>query len=178
MKKIRYGVAMSLDGYIAGPNGEADWIVADPEVNFAEIWAQFDTLLMGRGTYAPAVARLGQSSMEGFRVVVASRTLRQAEHPDITVLRDLTKDSIRELREGSECEKSEKDIWLCGGGALFRAMLTMDEVDMVEVNVMPVLLGGGIPMLPSAANQAKLKLASQKIYPSGIVRLVYDVVRR
>jgi dihydrofolate reductase len=50
MKRIRYGVAMSLDGYIAGPNGEADWIVSDPEVNFAEIWAQFDTLLMGRRT--------------------------------------------------------------------------------------------------------------------------------
>ena len=57
MRKIRYGVAMSLDGYIAGPNGDADWIVRDPEVNFAEIWAQFDTLLMGRGTYEYATTR-------------------------------------------------------------------------------------------------------------------------
>ena len=47
MKKIRYGVAMSLDGYIAGPNGEADWIVIEPEFDFAELWAQFDTLIMG-----------------------------------------------------------------------------------------------------------------------------------
>ena len=41
---------MSLDGYISGPKGEADWIVRDPKVNFAEVWAQFDTLLMGRST--------------------------------------------------------------------------------------------------------------------------------
>jgi riboflavin biosynthesis pyrimidine reductase len=47
MSKVCYRVAMSLDGYIAGPNGEADWIVRDPEVNFAEIWARFDTLLVG-----------------------------------------------------------------------------------------------------------------------------------
>ena len=64
MKRIRYGVAMSLDGYIAGPNGEADWIVSDPEVNFAEIWAQFDTLLMGRRTYDAAKARLGEAALQ------------------------------------------------------------------------------------------------------------------
>ena len=46
MRKIRYEVAMSVDGYIAGPNGEADWIDIDSEVDFAAIWAQFDTLLM------------------------------------------------------------------------------------------------------------------------------------
>src|SRR5271170_6903900 len=70
MKKIRYGVAMSLDGYIAGSNGEADWIVNDPEFNFAALWAQFDTLLMGRRTYDAAVSRLGRSSMKGRKVVV------------------------------------------------------------------------------------------------------------
>ncbi len=47
MRRIRYQVAMSLDGYIAGPNGEFDWIVKDPEIDFAEIFKQFDTLLIG-----------------------------------------------------------------------------------------------------------------------------------
>lgn len=61
MRKIRYAVAMSLDGFIAGPNGEADWIEADPEVDFAAIWAQFDTLLMGRRTYEAAKERMGEA---------------------------------------------------------------------------------------------------------------------
>ncbi|MGC2151507.1 MAG: hypothetical protein WA618_05660, partial [Terriglobales bacterium] len=65
--KIRYVVAMSRDGYIAGPKGEADWIEMDPEVNFAELWAQFDILLMGRRTYEPAVAGLGESAFEGMK---------------------------------------------------------------------------------------------------------------
>jgi dihydrofolate reductase len=51
MRKVQYGVAVSLDGYIAGPNGEADWIKIDPEIDFSAIWAQFDTPLMGRKTY-------------------------------------------------------------------------------------------------------------------------------
>jgi len=51
MRKIRYAVAMSLDGFIAGPNGEYDWIGTDPEIDFAAMWAQFDTFLMGRRTH-------------------------------------------------------------------------------------------------------------------------------
>ena len=51
MRKIVYSVAMSLDGYVAGPNGEADWITMDPEIDFTALFARFDTVLMGRKTY-------------------------------------------------------------------------------------------------------------------------------
>ena len=170
MKRIRYGVAMSLDGYIAGPNGEADWIVSDPEVNFAEIWAQFDTLLMGRRTYDAAKARLGETALQGLKTIVVSRTLRHADHPKVTIFSDLNRDWIEELRA-----QSGKDIWLFGGGELFRSMLEMGEVDKVEVAIMPVLLGRGIALLPSIAQQTKLSLSSHKLYRSGIVSLVYEV---
>src|SRR5580704_16080125 len=92
MSKIRYIVAMTLDGYVAGPNGEADWILMDPDVNFAELWAQFDTLLMGRKTYDAAKARLGEAFMQGRKTVVVSRTLRPADHPNLTILSDLIRD--------------------------------------------------------------------------------------
>ncbi len=170
MKRILYGVAMSLDGYIAGPNGEADWIVSDPEVNFAKIWAQFDTLLMGRRTYDAAKARLGEAALQGVKTIVVSRTLRHADHPKVTIFSDLNRDWIEELRA-----QSGKDIWLFGGGELFRSMLEMGEVDKVEVAIMPVLLGGGIALLPSIAQQTKLSLSSHKLYRSGIVSLVYEV---
>jgi len=170
MKRIRFGVAMSLDGYIAGPNGEADWIVSDPEVNFAEIWAQFDTLLMGRRTYDAAKARLGETALQGVKTIVVSRTLRHTDHPQVTIFSDLNRDWIEELRA-----QDGKDIWLFGGGELFRSMLDMREVDTVEVTIMPVLLGGGIAFLPSIAQQTKLKLSKHKVYRSGILSLVYEV---
>jgi dihydrofolate reductase len=170
MKKIRYVVAMSLDGYIAGPNGEADWIVSDPEVNFAELWAQFDTLLMGRRTYDAAVKRLGEKALQGPKVVVASRTLRAQDHPNATIISELTVERLQSQRE-----RSKKDIWLMGGGEIFRVLLEMRQVDTVEVSTMPVLLGGGIQLLPPPPRQAKLRLTDHKIYRSGIVSLIYEV---
>ena len=170
MKKIRYAVAMSLDGYIAGPNGEADWIVRDPEVNFGELWAQFDTLLMGRRTYDAAIARVGKGAIQGMKTVVVSRTLRPSDHPNVTIISELKGDQMQALRD-----QSGKDIWLFGGGDLFRVLLEMRQVDTVEVSVMPVLLGNGVALLPPPAQQAKLKLSGQKIYRSGIVSLVYEV---
>jgi dihydrofolate reductase len=170
MKKIRYAVAMSLDGYIAGPHGEADWIASDPEVDFVEIWAQFDTLLMGRRTYDAAVSRLGEAAFQGPKVVVASRTLRAQDHPNATIISNLTVEQLQSLRE-----QSKKDIWLMGGGEIFRALLELRQVDTVEVSAMPVLLGGGIQLLPPPSHQVKLKLTGHKIYRSGIVSLSYDV---
>lgn len=172
MQKIRYNVAMSLDGYISGPNGEADWIMPDPEVDFAALWAQFDTGLMGRKTYDAAKARLGEAAFSGMKVAVVSRTMKQSDHPNIAVISELTHERIKALRS-----QSAKDIWLFGGGELFRSLLEMDEVDMVEVSVMPILLGNGIKLLPSPAAQTKLNLSSQKIYRSGIVSLAYEVSR-
>ncbi len=67
---------MSVDGYIAGPNGEIDWIVTDPEVDFAAIWAQFDTALMGRRTYEVGSKRLGEKAFAGVTSIVFSRTMK------------------------------------------------------------------------------------------------------
>jgi dihydrofolate reductase len=168
MSKIRYGVAMSLDGYIAGPNGEADWIVGDPELNFAEIWAQFDTFLMGRLTYE---AGMGKKAFRGMKVAVASRTMAPQDHGDLVVLADSTREQIQQLRA-----QSKKDIWLFGGGQLFRSLLELHEVDMVEVTVEPFLLGEGVKLLPATTQQTKLKLEGHRVYRSGIVSLVYEVL--
>jgi dihydrofolate reductase len=159
---------MSLDGYIAGPQGEFDWIVRDPEIDFGALFAQFDTLLVGRGTYEFMVEH-GQATVPGMKIIVFSRKLQQCDYPDVTIVTGKEKETVAALRE-----KPGKDIWLFGGGLLFRSFLDMGLVDTVEVAVIPVLLGGGIPLLAAPAKRAKLKLTGYKVYGSGIVLLEYS----
>ena len=115
MRRVRYSVAMSLDGYIAGPTGEFDWIPVDPDIDFAALFKDFDTVLMGRKSYE-AARKQGGYGMPGPKAYVFSRTL-------------------------------------------------------------PVLLGGGLPMLPGAAALSRLKLTSHRVYEkTGTVLLHYDRV--
>jgi dihydrofolate reductase len=165
-------VAASLDGYIAGPKGEADWIVSDPEVDFGAIWEQFDTFLMGRKTFE-VMARAKRAEVPGKKVYVFSRTLRQGDYPGVTIVSEKPEQVVAELRT-----QPGKDIWLFGGGLLFRSLAEAGCVDTVEVAVVPVLLGGGIPLLPPPANRVKLKLTGHKIYKSGIVALEYEIPTR
>lgn len=170
MRRIRYCVAMSLDGYIAGPNDESDWIIMDPEIDFAALMDGFDTVLMGRLTFEVAAA-YGGGSMPGMRAIVVSRKLRQEDHPKVTVLGDQFEREIASLRA-----EPGKDIWLFGGGSLFRSLLDARLVDTVEVAVIPVLLGGGRPLLPPPCKQATLRLIGSKVYEkTGIVSLEYTV---
>lgn len=170
MRRIRYGVAASLDGYIAGPNGEADWITLDPEVDFAEIWAQFDTLLMGRRTYEAAVQRLGEAAFSGLTSVVFSRTLKQDEHPKVEILPELTREWVGSLKA-----RNGKDIWLMGGSSLFRSFLDNGYVDRIDLAVIPVILGAGVPLLPPPYRPTQLKLLSHQVYRSGRLSLAYEV---
>lgn len=170
MKRVRYQVACSLDGYIAGPDDEFDWITPEPEFDFEALHAQFDTLLMGRRTYE-IVTGMGQG-FPGKEVVVASRTLRPEEHPEVEVVSDGLEARIRELRSGSG-----GDIWLYGGGDLFSNVLAWDLVDTVEPAIMPILLGDGVPFLPAPAVRRRLELVGNRVYPSGLVLLEYEVRR-
>jgi dihydrofolate reductase len=158
MRKVVYSVAASLDGYIAGPSGEADWITMDPEIDFAALFARFDVVLMGRRTYDQVRAMGGGEAMPGVTSIVASRTLRPEDCPGATVIGEGLEERVGELRAGDG-----KDIWLFGGGVLFRSLLDAGLVDEVGVAVMPVLLGGGVPLL-AAGGRAKLRLTGSKIY--------------
>ncbi len=172
MKRLRYSVAMSLDGFIAAADGGYDWVLMDPDMDFAAVAAEFDTLIMGRGTYALS-ADSGDATfgIDDVKVYVVSTTLDPAEHPKVTIVSDDVEKTVAALKA-----EEGKDIWLFGGGVLFRSLLEMKLVDAVEVAVIPVLLGDGIPLLPGVDERAKLKLRKIDEYPkTGTVSLAYDV---
>src|SRR5262245_37166623 len=169
MRQVRYRVAASLDGYIAGPNGEIDWIVPDPTIDFAAIFGGFDTALLGRRTYELTLQPGAPPWPPGWGIYVFSRTLDPADHPGIRIVGTDAGAAVRALRA-----ESGADIWLFGGGELFASLLAEQVVDQVEVAIMPVLLGGGVP-LTKGAPRSRLKLTQSSTTPSGIVNLQYQV---
>jgi len=172
MRRIEYSVACSLDGYIAGPAGEYDWIPMDPEIDFGALMGRYDTYLMGRRTYEMTQGAGGPAAAG--RVLVFSRTLQPEDHPDVTIVAEDAEERLRELRA-----QPGKDIWLFGGGELFRSLLELNQVDALSIAVVPVLLGGGVPLLPSPAARARLELTNHRVYRrTGIVALDYSVDRR
>ena len=168
MRRVRFSVAMSLDGYIAGPDGEFDWIVMDPDIDFGALMGAFDTVLLGRKTYEVTRGQGGGGGMPGMKAYVFSRTLRQEDCKGVTVSADPA------ATVGALKRAEGKDIWLFGGGSLFGSLLELGLVDSVEVAVIPVLLGGGIPLLPAPADRTKLRLTGHRVYEkTGTVSLEY-----
>ncbi len=168
MRKIRYQVACSLDGYIADVDGKTGWIVDEPSIDFGALFDQFDTLLMGRRTYEGLVATA--DDFWGKKVYVFSKTLKQEDHPQVTIVSSNPQSMLNEMRS-----TSGKDIWLFGGGELFQSLLALGCVDTIEPAIIPILLGGGRPLLPTPAIQQSLILTSQRVFPSGIVWLEYTI---
>lgn len=104
------------------------------------------------------------------QVIVASRTLSAGDHPGVEVVRDGLESRVRELRS-----EPGRDIWLYGGGALLSQLLERDIVDTIEPAIIPILLGGGVPFLAVPSVRRRLKLTAQRVYPSGMVLLEYEV---
>lgn len=174
MRRLRYNVAVSLDGFIAGPKGDYGWILPDREIDqevLPALFTQFDTFVMGRKTFQMMRAQQpdAPAPQDGPQTIVVSRTLNPADYPDVQVVRDHLAEVVADLKR-----RPGKDIWLFGGGNLARSLFDADLVDTVEVAVMPILLTEGLPILPPGA---RVRLILEKItsYKSGIQMLNYAV---
>lgn len=171
MRRVRYQVACSLDGYIAAPDGRYDWIVIDPDIDFAAMFAQYDTLLMGRVTYE--LMKKNNEVYPGMQTIVFSRTLRPEDHPDVTIVSNSIREKIEELRA-----LSGKDIWVFGGGQLFRSLLELGCVDTVEPAIIPIVLGKGIPMVPATDARSALELTGYRLYEKTGTWLMEYTIRK
>jgi dihydrofolate reductase len=170
MRGLRYSVAASLDGYIAGPNGEYDWIAVDPEIDFAALYAGFSGLVMGRRSYEVSVASGGGVGSE-MPTYVYSRTLPEGERDGVTFARD----GVAHVR-ALKAEGDGKPLWLWGGGDLFRELAAAGLVDGVDVAIIPIVLGGGLPLMATPGPRLPLRLRSHRLYTAtGTLFVEYDV---
>ena len=170
MRHLRYSVASSLDGYIAGPNGEFDWIVVDPEIDFTAMYAGFSGLVMGRRSYEVSVTTAGAPALP-LPTYVYSRSLPEGQRDGVTFARDAVA-HVRALKQASD----GKPLWLWGGGDLFGELARAGLVDGVDVAIIPVLIGGGLPLIRGPVPRIPLQLRSQRLYAAtGTMFLEYDV---
>jgi len=174
MRKVKYGAAVSLDGYLAGPGEAMDWLRFTPdaaEIN-QESWRGVDTMLMGRKTYEFAArngsARAGPANLRSY---VFSRTLAQVSGAEL-VSTDATS-FVRGLKE-----TAGGDILVMGGGVFASALIEAGLVDELSLNVHPLLLGDGAPMFREMAGHVELRLVECRQLAEQCVFFRYAVQAR
>jgi dihydrofolate reductase len=171
MRTVTYGGACSLDMFITGPNGAMDWLVwsDDAQALMGEYWPTVDTILMGRKTYVGALeSGGGGGDSNGIATYVFSRTLKEA--PGATIISENAGAFVRALKA-----QPGKGICLMGGGELAQALFEADVIDEVGVNIHPVLLGAGTPLVPGLSRRITLELISAKPLSGGCVHALYRV---
>jgi dihydrofolate reductase len=170
-RNVVLSVAVSLDGYIARPDGGVDWLrepcFMDPAIDFAELMRPFDVVLAGRKTLDVDKLK-GGGGMGKATCYIFSRTKPSGKRKGAEYVNRPPGELVSELKS-----RPGKDIWVMGRGELAREFLREDLLDRMDLTFIPVLLGEGIPLFPAGFPQRAWTLASHRIYPSGIVSLSY-----
>lgn len=171
MRKVIYALAASLDNYVARPDGAVDWLFMQGEHmdDFAKSFASFDAVLMGRKTYEFALGH-GMSAYPNLENYVFSHTMQDSPDKRVKIISDNAGNFVRDLKVAKG-----KNIWLCGGGVLAASLLAEDLIDEIIINVHPVLLGAGVPLLSDIKKQIDLEMYESKVYKNGLALLSYRV---
>ncbi len=175
MSRIQCYIAQSIDGYIARPKGEIDWldIIPIPEnsdLGYGEFYSNIDTVIMGRKTY---------DEVMGFGVpwpyadakcyIVTSDTTYQANTPNTHLVHKIDQEFIDQLRE-----QSNQNIWLIGGGSLVSAFMKLDALDDLLLSIIPIVLGEGISLFPDKPKETQFDLKKVDDFGNGAVMLTYS----
>ena len=171
MRKIVAGFAISLDGYIEGPNGEYDWITMDKDFDFAGHMKRFDAFFFGRKSY-DKLRKTDIVSFPEIKNYVFSNSLDMVDK-DFTLLKGDIHKLVTNIKE-----QDGKDIAVYGGANLLSSLLDLNLVDELNMSVIPVVLGEGKPMVNILKQRAYLTLVDTKKFPSGIVQLIYQVKQK
>ncbi|MCC6574470.1 MAG: dihydrofolate reductase [Planctomycetes bacterium] len=167
MRKVQLFIATSLDGYIAGPRGEIDWLFSDQDYGYRRFLAGIDVVLMGRKSYELCLT-FPQWPYPGRRCVVFTHA--PARYKDARV--EFTSRSpaalVRRLRRSHG-----KNLWLMGGGELVKHFANARLIDEAMIAVHPLVLGGGLALFPAGTRRLALRFVRARAYNSGLVMLSY-----
>ena len=169
MRKIILGLAVSLDGFIEGPNGEYDWCFTDQDYGMTEFYKRIDSMFIGRRSYE-LLLTLGDDAMPGFPKLneyVFSTTLKEVK-PGATLIHGNTKEIVEKIKN-----EPGKDIWLFGGASLTTSFLNLNLIDEISLAIHPIILGSGKPLFSDIKNRIPLNLIDTKTYSSGLVSVSY-----
>lgn len=180
MRKVVYGGACSLDGYLARKDGSVDWLIFGDEAAelMKDSWSRFDTMLMGRKTYEVALASAPKGKKKskdpyGIETYIFSTTLDPNENQGLSIVSQDAGGFVRSLKE-----REGNDICLMGGGLLARSLFEEGVIDEVGFNIHPILLGSGIPSFHRMAGQINLELIDCRPLKNGCVYVLYNVINQ
>jgi dihydrofolate reductase len=166
MRPLVCYIATSLDGYIAGPAGEIDWLFTDQDYGYTQFIAGVDTVVMGRKTYDLCLT-FGEYPYPNIPNYVWSRTRRGPDNHATFMSGDIG-GALEDLKR-----REGKTIWLIGGSALVGEAITHDLLDELIVSVHPIVLGNGVPLFPRGLPKRQFQFIKSKPFNSGLVQLIY-----
>jgi dihydrofolate reductase len=167
MRRVVLGLAVSLDGFIEGPNGEYDWCFTDQDYGLTDFFKGVDAIFMGRKSYEVSSTMEENNPWKGMKTYLFSRSIDKSPANDVELVRSLDEAKIIMNKPG-------KDIWLFGGAELTTAFINAGLVDELWLSVHPILLGSGKPLFQNIDGRKNLKLIESKAYETGLVSLKYS----
>lgn len=171
MRKIILEVAVTLDGFIEGPNGEYDWCFTDQDYGMTEFYKRIDSLFIGRRSYE-LLLKMGDDAMPGFpklKEYVFSTTLKEVR-PGATLIQGDSKGIVEKIKNDPG-----KDIWLFGGASLTTSLLNLNLIDEINLAIHPIILGSGKALFSDIKNRVPLNLIDTRTYSSGLVSMSYRI---
>jgi dihydrofolate reductase len=171
MRKVILALAVSLDGYIEGPDGEYDWCFMDQDYGMSEFMSRVDAVFVGRKTYEMSLGmEVNMSGVPKVDEYVFSNSLDKVKEGSILIKGDI-RTEVEKIKK-----QQGKDIWLFGGASLTTALMNLKLIDEVHLAVHPIILGGGKPLIRDISETVNLKLIDSKTYSTGLVSLKYSVM--
>ncbi|WP_088011746.1 dihydrofolate reductase family protein [Gottfriedia acidiceleris] len=177
-RKIILDLAVTLDGFIEGKNGEVDWCIMDPEMEFSNFLNQIDTILYGRksydlwGHYIPSIDD-SVSDKEMWDLVHSKEkyVFSRTQTNDDNNAKYINKNIVEEVNKLKE--QPGKDIWLYGGSSLITTFINLGLVDEFRISIHPVILGEGKLLFVDIKQRKNLIMMKTRTFSSGVVQVIY-----